>query len=192
MSYRDADQDPPKLRVAPLVLRAPPPTPPMSTAGGRGRSLSRLEADEEVGGEGTVSDSKDAEENEKQINYKCSACKLTHKDPRIFTKINQLWLPKAGLDIWYCPPCIAAHHDRLHSWAPHPGWGPTPQGAAPWEGAAGRRAWLENACAPASASDCLGPEPPQEGVPSQPTTETETITETEPETITETETFDYK
>ena len=148
----------------------------MSTAGGRGR----FEADEEVAGGNTVSDSKDAEENEKQTNYQCSACLQTYEDPRIFTKINQL----SGLDIWYCPPCTATLYNDLRLWAPHPGWGPTPQGAAPWEGAAGRRAWLEKACAPAaSASDWLGPEPPQEGVPSQPTTETETITETEPETI---------
>ena len=156
----------------------------MSTAGGRGR----FEADEEVAGGNTVSDSKDAEENEKQTNYQCSACLQTYEDPRIFTKINQL----SGLDIWYCPPCTARHCNKFRLWAPHPGWGSTPQGAAPWEGAAGRRAWLEIACAPASASDWLGPEPPQEGVPSQPTTETETITETEPETITETETFDYQ
>ena len=166
----------------------------MSTAGDRGRSRIRFEDDEEVNGGSTVSDSKDAEENEKQINYQCSACQRTYKDPIIFTKINQLWLPGPGSDIWYCPPCTATYMNDLQKWAPHPGWGPTPtpQGAAPWEGAAGRRAWLEIACAPASASGWLGPEPPQEGVPSQPTTETETITETKPETITETETFDYQ
>ena len=153
----------------------------MSIAGGRGR----FEADEEVDGGNTVSDSKDAEENEKQTNCQCSACQQTYEDPPIFTKINQL----SGLDIWYCPPCTVIHYNKFRLWAPHPGWGSTPQGSAPWEGAAGRRAWLEIACAPASASDCRGPEPPQEGVPSQPTTETETITETEPETITEIETL---
>ena len=164
----------------------------MSTAGDRGRSRIRFEDDEEVNGGSTVSDSKDAEENEKQINYQCSACQRTYKDPKIFTKIDGLWLPDAGIDIWYCPPCTATHYNVYCLWAPHPGWGSTPLGSAPWEGAAGRRAWLEIACAPASASDCRGPEPPQEGVPSQPTTETETITETKPETITETETFDYQ
>ena len=142
----------------------------MSTAGGCGRSRSLFEADEEVDGGNTVSDSKDAAENEKQTNYQCSACQRTDEDPLSFTKIKQPWLPEAGSDIWYCSSCTAALYN-LRLWAPHPGWGSTPQGAAPWEGAAGRRAWLENAgphkfnaCAPASASDWLGRESPEEGV----------------------------
>ena len=152
----------------------------MSTAGGRGRSRSLSEADEEVDGGNTVSDSKDAEENEKQTNYQCSACLQTYEDPRIFTKINQL----SGLDIWYCPPCTARHCNKFRLWAPHPGWGSTPQGAAPWEGAAGRRAWLKNACAPASPEEGVDKpvQVPDRQVPDQeetvlvqPITKTETL-----------------
>ena len=94
----------------------------------------------------------------------------------------------------YCPPCTVTLYNDLRLWVPHPGWGPTPQSDPYWLGAAGRRAWLEKACAPAaSASDWLGREPPEEGVdqpvqvpdqqvpdqeetvPAQPITETETL-----------------
>ena len=150
-----------------------------------------FQSDEAVVGGSTVSDSEDAGESKEEINYLCCACQRTYKDPLIFTKIYQFWLPEPGNDDWSCPPCTAAIFNKHRLWGCHPGWGPTPQGAAPWEGAAGRRAWLESQGPhrAVSASHWLGPEPPPEGVPSQPTTQTETITETEPETITEIETL---
>ena len=163
------------------------PCESMSTAEGSGRSRIRFQADGEVVGGSTVSDSEDAEESEEKINYLCCVCQRTHTDPLIFTKIYRFWLPKPGLDDWSCPLCTATIYNEWSLWGCHPGYWSTPV-SDPHNPSSVAAASSDNACAAVSASEWLGPEHPQEGVPSQPTTETETIFGTDPETSTETET----